>query len=86
MTEVRVIIRCSKDVDHAKTLRLRADEGKVDTTIALAKLLAALLDGSSPLYLLPPGDLSPIGHCGLCGAKWQCEVKVMQSSKKGVTP
>lgn len=35
---------------------------------------AGLLDGTSTMYAFPPGPDSPIGKCGVCGAKITCTV------------
>lgn len=34
-----------------------------------AESVAKLMDGSSPLYVFPPGPESSIGKCGICGAQ-----------------
>jgi hypothetical protein len=62
--EIRIIMRCQDDENHAKVLRLDAKLG-----MEYAQTLAGLLDGSSPLYIFPPQDLSPIGKCAICGGK-----------------
>lgn len=35
---------------------------------------AGLLDGTSPLYVYPPGTSSDIGKCGMCGGRFTAEV------------
>ncbi len=42
---------------------------KVDSSLGeeWARNLAGLLDGTSPMYVYPPGEDSPIGKCGVCG-------------------
>lgn len=37
-----------------------------------AATLAGLLDGSSPLYVYPPGQESKIAKCGICGTAIKC--------------
>ena len=39
---------------------------------------AGLMDGTSPLYVSPPDEQSPIGKCGICGAKITCKVEEME--------
>lgn len=44
---------------------------------------AALLDGSSSLFLKPPaesGDM--IGHCGICGQRIECKVVAPERQKE----
>lgn len=67
--EIRIRAQCTKDEDHAKILRFKASVGR-----EYVETLAGLLDGSSPFYIFPPGDLSPIGKCGICGAPIKCSV------------
>ncbi len=49
---------------------------KVDASLGreYAESLAGLLDGTSPLYLYPPGEDSCIGKCGICGKKITCTI------------
>lgn len=35
---------------------------------------AGLLDGTSPLYMIPPDKLSTIGQCETCDGRFTCEV------------
>ncbi len=35
---------------------------------------AELLDGSSDMYIYPPGPDSVIGSCGICQSKFKCTV------------
>ena len=69
MKIIQIILRCKKDRDHAKIFRLDANVG-----MGLAETLAALLDGSSHLYIYPPGDQSPIGLCAVCGGGLTSEI------------
>lgn len=39
-----------------------------------AEMQCGLLDGTSPMYLFPPGPESSIGKCGICGAKITAKV------------
>lgn len=68
--EIRIIVKCQDNEQHAKTLRLDAALG-----LEYALTLAQLLDGSSPLYIFPPRDLSPIGKCAICGGKLACTLE-----------
>lgn len=65
-----LVVRCqARPMLHAKTLRIVGkDKEWVET-------LARLLDGTSDLYVLKPGALSPIGKCATCGAPLECEIK-----------
>jgi len=40
-----------------------------------AELFAGLLDGTSTMYVYPPGPESVLGKCGTCGAKIRCVVE-----------
>jgi hypothetical protein len=51
-------LRCARD--HEQIIRFR----NVDRTFA--ERLAGILDGTSPLYIYPPGPESTIAKCGLC--------------------
>ncbi len=54
---------------HTQQLKLSQDLGRV-----WAENYAALLDGSSPLYLYPPDETSSLGKCGLCGKRIKATV------------
>jgi hypothetical protein len=69
MNEIRIVIRCQKDDDHAKVLRFDPHLG-----FEWVWTLAGLLDGTSPFYIYPPGEGSPIGKCAICGAPYTCTV------------
>lgn len=73
--DIRLIVRCTKDKDHAKVLRLGAGFG-----MARAQELAALLDGTSPLYIYAPEVGSVMGNCHVCRAKVTCEVKEVEAN------
>ena len=74
MTEIRIIVRCKENPDHAKILRIGNELGT-----KYAVNLAKLLDGSSPHYIHPPGDLSPIGKCGICHGKLTATVEKVET-------
>ena len=38
------------------------------------KHLAGMLDGSSPMYSIPPGEDSEIGKCESCGGRFKAKV------------
>lgn len=70
LREQRIYVRCQADEGHVKILRFRPEE-----SLALLVALAALLDGTSPAYIFPPAEGSPIGRCAICGARLECEIK-----------
>lgn len=72
-------IRCANG--HEQQLKIQKPDKRDEE--ALARNLAGLLDGSSLLYLYPPGEGSPIGKCGICQAQIKATV-VTESSGKGV--
>lgn len=41
---------------------------------AYVEMWMGLVDGSSPLYLKPPGPESQIGQCGICGGRFRTEI------------
>jgi hypothetical protein len=69
--EYRVTLRCQQDEKHAKMLRIDYALGAEWLAI-----LIGLLEGSSPLYIMPPGPSSPIGRCGVCGGKLKCTLEI----------
>ena len=75
MPEIRIIPRCSVDPNHAKILRLKVDKKGDRVNLAFAKILAHLIDGTSPMYIYPPQDGSPMGFCCKCGGKLTCSVE-----------
>ena len=68
-SEIRLKIQCVKDADHAKILRVRG------LTVDAVDTLGGLMCGTSPFYIHPPGALSPIGKCGLCGGQLEYTVE-----------
>lgn len=75
MTEIRITVRCKNDQDHAKILKIDARLG-----IEYAEALCGLIDGSSRHYIHPPGDLSPIGKCGICHGKLAATVEEVETN------
>lgn len=55
----RVTIRCTENKDHAKILQM-------NLPLAMVEDFAGLMDGTSPMFIYPPGPGSPIGKCGIC--------------------
>lgn len=74
MTEIRIIVRCKENSDHAKILRIGNELVR-----EYAENLAGLLDGSSRFYIHPPGDLSPIGKCGICHGQLTATVEEVET-------
>jgi hypothetical protein len=72
MMKIRIVVRCEKDPDHAKVLEMRG------RGLEYARDLAGLLDGTSDMYIYKPGPDSPIGKCGLCGAKVYASVQTWE--------
>lgn len=56
-------IECRCHNNHHQTLKVELSLG-----IEYARNLAGLLDGTSPMYLVPPGESSLLGKCGICGS------------------
>jgi hypothetical protein len=91
MKEIRLKVQCVDNEDHAKILELRHLPYPHDPDLALRNpddwfpfvryagaQLAALIDGSSPMYIHPPGEGSPIGRCALCQGKLKCTVEEIE--------
>lgn len=74
MNVIQITMRCAAHPDkHAKVLRMHEELGMQN-----AKILAALLDGTSPMYIRKPGALSPIGKCATCGGQLTSEVEEVE--------
>lgn len=61
----------------AKCAGGHVQEVEVDDLLGIewAQEYAALLDGSSSLFLRPPAESGEmIGHCGICGQRIDCKV------------
>lgn len=72
-----IVVRC--EGGHAQYV-------EVDNLLGLewAKETAAVLDGSSSLFLRTPfGEDSMIGRCGLCGKQICCKVKDSEEAITG---
>lgn len=68
--EIRIKVQCENDPNHAKILRLHGEAG-----LDYAHRLGRLLDGTSALYIYPPGPDSPIGRCAICRGTLSYEVE-----------
>jgi hypothetical protein len=67
--KIKITAVCESSPSHIQKLTIDEKLGK-----AYAKQLAGLLDGTSPMYLYPPGPESVIGKCGICKAQIKCNV------------
>lgn len=76
MEAFEIVIRCTRNSDHAK--KIRVDASKEAWGQDAAEGLAALLDGTSPLYIHKPGPNSPIGKCATCGGPLTSTVERVQ--------
>jgi len=70
MKAIWITATCGKG--HSQRIRFEGDF----FTLQYVRSLAALLDGSSEMYLHPPGLESTIGKCGICGSQIACSVEV----------
>jgi hypothetical protein len=68
--EIRLIIKCSKHLDHQKILRFDAGVG-----MAHIETVAAILDGTSKHYIHRPQAGSPIGKCVICREPISTEIE-----------
>lgn len=55
---------------HKQELRIHDELG-----IDFARTHAELLDGTSPMYVFPPGADSMIGKCGICKVPFRCTIE-----------
>lgn len=69
--EIRITVRCTRNENHAKVLRLNAQVIGFDA----ATFIAAILDGSSPAYITAPGPNSPVGKCSTCGGELETTIE-----------
>lgn len=65
---IEIIASCARG--HEQSIKIQRQLG-----IEFAKQQAALLDGSSAIYVQPPGQDSPIGKCRICRAPITCRVE-----------
>ena len=77
MNEIRIRIQCAEDQNHAKILKLRGDIGA-----AYARDVGELVCGTSPMYIFPPGDKSPIFRCAICGGKLSYALEQLSSPER----
>lgn len=69
MTEVRLMVRCEKNPNHAKVLALRTGPlgvMKLAGIRALMDVVGKTLCGRGELYIKKPGYRSPVGFCARC--------------------
>lgn len=64
-----VVMRLVCENGHAQTIRF------LDLPREYVLGMAGLLDGTSPLYVYPPGSESLIGKCGICRAQIRATVE-----------
>lgn len=76
--EIRITVRCARNQDHAKVLRLNAKVTSFDT----AAVIASILDGTSAAYITAPGANSPIGKCATCGGELETTVEQRHNDAK----
>ena len=69
--EIRIIVRCARNENHAKVLRLNAKVIGFET----AAFIAAILDGTSAAYITAPGPNSPVGKCCTCGGELETTIE-----------
>ncbi len=62
----QVEVRC--EAGHTQTFRV------VDMSREWVESWAGLMDGTSPMYVYPPTDFSPIGKCGICSRRLKTTV------------
>jgi hypothetical protein len=63
-----ITARCTGKPEHVQQMTMNC-------TREYAELFAGLLDGSSTMYVHPPGPESVIGKCGICRAQIRCVVE-----------
>lgn len=66
MNETQIEYRCANG--HVQIIRYQG------MTRHFAEQVAGLCDGTSPMYVFPPGPESTIGKCGICGAQLSSKV------------
>lgn len=64
----RIIAVCTGG--HSQAIQVDGSLGR-----EFAEEQAGILDGTSEMYLVPPGPDSIIGKCGICGRKIHCTVE-----------
>lgn len=74
MTEIRIIVRCKENPDHAKILRMNAECPRY-----YADDLARLLDGTSHFFIHKPGKMSPVSWCGICHGQLTATVEEVET-------
>lgn len=65
---VEMYLRCENGHDQVIIVR--------GLDLDTVKGMAGLIDGTSPMYVYPPGPESMIGKCGICRGKIMSEVRV----------
>ena len=69
--EIRITVRCARNENHAKVLRLDAQLIHFN----VAAIIAAILDGTRAAYITAPGPNSPIGKCAACGGELETTIE-----------
>lgn len=77
MTEIRLIIKCSKHADHQKILRFNEDLDR-----SILQILARIIDGTSEHYIHRPQEGSPIGKCVICREPITTEIVELVVTKR----
>ena len=79
--EIRVMVRCLDNHDHAKNLRFDGNQFTFEQVVAMA----AVFDGTSPAYILKPSANSPIGKCAVCGGQLEATTsEVYQHAERSI--
>lgn len=74
MKQIRLTIKCTRDPDHQKLLKIDASLG-----MEYAETFAGLLCGTSPHYVHKPGPKSSIGKCATCGGQLEYEIEEVEA-------
>lgn len=68
--ELYWVVKAVCESGHVQTFKLDCNTFSRE----YAEQWAALLDGTSQMYVYPPGRESVIGKCGICQEPYKCEV------------
>ena len=84
MTEIRLKIKCAANENHQKILKMgsgASDNPKLAKLRHLTNQIAEIICGTSPLYIHPPGEFSPIGKCAACGSRLSYEIEEVEKGR-----